>query len=267
MRYGFIGCGNMGSAIAKALAHSTQDILLSDRSGKGAALSDSLGCRYGTAKEAAACDYVFLGVKPQGMAAVLQELIPVFQEKKPVLISMAAGMTVSTIEALASGNLPVIRIMPNTPVAVGKGVIQYCHNALVTDDALQEFLQDLSPAGLLDPIDENLMDAATSVSGCGPAFAYLFLDALAQGGAACGLPLEKATQYAAQTLIGAAEMVKATGLSPKELADKVCSPGGSTIEGVKVLENQGLAATVMDCVNASFERNKQLGKSFPDPSI
>lgn len=260
MKYGFIGCGNMASAIAKALAGPTQDILLSDRSGKGAAIADSLGCRYGTAEQAANCDFVFLGVKPQGMAAALQELKPVFQEKKPVLISMAAGMTVSTIEALAGGNLPVIRIMPNTPVAVGKGVIQYCHNALVSEDALQVFLQDLSPAGLLDPIDENLMDAATSVSGCGPAFAYLFLDALAQSGEDCGLPREKAIQYAAQTLIGAAEMVKATGLSPRELADKVCSPGGSTIEGVKVLESQGLASTVKDCVSASFRRNRELGK-------
>ena len=260
MKYGFIGCGNMGSAIAKALAGSTRDILLSDRSGKAKAIAQALGCGYGTAPEAAACQYVFLAVKPQGMAAVLQELQPVLQKKKPVLISMAAGMTVSTVEGLAGGNLPVVRIMPNTPVAVGKGVVQYCSNALVTEDALQDLLQDLSPAGLLDPIAECLMDAATSVSGCGPAFVYLFLDALAQGGEACGLSREKATQYAAQTLIGAAQMVMETGLSPRELADKVCSPGGSTIEGVKVLENQGLLATVKDCVNASFRKNQQLGK-------
>ena len=260
MKYGFIGCGNMGSAIAKALSQSTKDILLSDRSGKAKTIADSLGCTYGTSQQAANCDFVFLGVKPQGMAEVLHQLHPVLQTKKPVLISMAAGMTVSTIEALAGGNLSVIRMMPNTPVAVGKGVIQYCCNSLVTDAALQTFLQDMAPAGLLDSIDESLMDAATSVSGCGPAFAYLFLDALAQGGIACGLSPEKATQYAAQTLIGAAEMVMTQGISPKELAQKVCSPGGSTIEGVKVLQNRDLAGTVMDCVKASFEKNKQLGK-------
>ena len=260
MKYGFIGCGNMGGAIAKALSQSTKDVLLSDRSGKAQAIADSLGCAYGTAEQAAGCDFVFLGVKPQGMADVLGQLQPVLQEKKPVLISMAAGMTLSTIEALAGGNLPVIRIMPNTPVAVGKGVIQYCHNSLVADADLQVFLQDMAPAGLLDSIEESLMDAATSVSGCGPAFAYLFLDALAQGGVACGLSPEQATRYAAETLIGAAEMVKSQGLSPKELAQKVCSPGGSTIEGVKVLEKQNLAGTVMACVKASFEKNKLLGK-------
>ena len=260
MKYGFIGCGNMGGAIAKALSQSTKDILLSDRSGKAQAIADSLGCAYGTARQAAGCDFVFLGVKPQGMADVLGQLQPVLQEKKPVLISMAAGMTLSTIETLAGGNLPVIRIMPNTPVAVGKGVIQYCHNSLVADADLQVFLQDMAPAGLLDSIEESLMDAATSVSGCGPAFAYLFLDALSQGGVACGLSPEQATRYAAETLIGAAEMVKSQGLSPKELAQKVCSPGGSTIEGVKVLEKQNLAGTVMDCVKASFEKNKLLGK-------
>ena len=260
MKYGFIGCGNMGSAIAKALSQSTKDILLSDRSGKARAIADSLGCDYGTAEVAVACDYVFLGVKPQGMAEILSHLQPLLQAKKPVLISMAAGMTVSTIESLAGGNLPVIRIMPNTPVAVGKGVIQYCRNSLVTDTGLQVFLQDMAPAGLLDSIDECLMDAATSVSGCGPAFAYLFLDALAQGGVACGLSPEQATQYAAETLIGAAEMVKSQGLSPKELAQKVCSPGGSTIEGVTVLENRDLAGTIMDCVKASFEKNKLLGR-------
>ena len=260
MKYGFIGCGNMGGAIAKALCQSTKDILLSDRSGKGTAIADSLGCAYGTAEAAATCNFVFLGVKPQGMSDVLHQLQPVLQARKPVLISMAAGMTVATIETLAGGNIPVIRIMPNTPVAVGKGVIQYCRNELVTDVDLQVFLQDMAPAGLLDSIDECLMDAATSVSGCGPAFAYLFLDALAQGGVSCGLSPEQATQYAAQTLIGAAEMVMSQGISPKELAQKVCSPGGSTIEGVKVLKNQNLAGTVMDCVKASFEKNKLLGK-------
>ena len=260
MKYGFIGCGNMGGAIAKALSQSTKDILLSDRSGKATAIADSLGCTYGTTEQAAGCDFVFLGVKPQGMANVLSQLQPTLQAKKPVLISMAAGMTLSTIETLAGGNLPVIRIMPNTPVAVGKGVIQYCRNSLVSDADLRVFLQDMTPAGLLDSIDEALMDAATSVSGCGPAFAYLFLDALAQGGVSCGLSPEQATRYAAETLIGAAEMVKSQGISPKELTQKVCSPGGSTIEGVKVLENRDLAGAVMDCVKASFEKNKLLGK-------
>lgn len=261
MQYGFIGCGNMGGAIAQALAKSTKEIILTDRSGKARQTAQELSVSYGSLEEAASCDVVFLGVKPQGMAEILQKLSPIFQARKPLLISMAAGLTVAGVEAMAGGKLPVVRIMPNTPVAVGKGVILYCHNALVDKATFGQVLADLAPAGLLDPVEEGWMDAACSVSGCGPAYCYMFAQALAQGGALQGLPEEKALRYAAATMLGAAEMLLATGEAPAALRQKVCSPGGSTIEGVKVLEAGGFFPLVEECIAVAYRRNLELGKS------
>ena len=260
MKYGFIGCGNMGGAIAKALRLATDDIVLTDRSGKGRVLAENLGVQYADAETAAGCDRVFLGVKPQGMAGVLADLTPVLQEKKPVLISMAAGLTCSSICSMAGSNLPVIRIMPNTPVAVGKGVILYCCNDLVAPEVLDDVLRDLAGAGLLEPVAEENMDAACSVCGCGPAFAYLFLEAMAAGGVALGIAPEDALRYAAATISGAAEMAAATGEDPMALCRAVCSPGGSTIEGVKVLQERQLREIITDCIAASYRRNRELGQ-------
>ena len=260
MKYGFIGCGNMGGAIARALAKATKDFMLTDRSGKAAVLAQELGVRYGTNEEAAGCQRVFLGVKPQMMAQVLQPLQPVLTKKKPVLITMAAGLTMESIEKMAGIRLPVIRIMPNTPVAVGKGTILYCCNDLVETAVVEELLSDLRFAGVLDPLEEKLIDGACTVSGCGPAYAYMFLNALAEGAVACGVPREKALRYAAATMEGAAQMFLVTGQHPDALRDAVCSPGGSTIEGVKVLQQQGFQEMVMDALMAAYRRNLQLGK-------
>lgn len=259
MKYGFIGCGNMGGAIAAALSKATKDILLADPL-KAEELSAQLGCACGSGEEAAACQRLFLAVKPQVMGAVLEDLRPVLAEKKPLLITMAAGLEIATIEKFAGIKLPIIRIMPNTPVSVGKGVIQYCCNELVDEAVIADFLQDMRYAGIVDRIDEKLIDAACSLSGCGPAFVYLFIEALADGAVACGVPRDKALEYAAATAAGAAEMVMATGKHPGVLKDAVCSPGGSTIEGVKALEERGFRGTVMDCVTAAYQRNKELGK-------
>ena len=261
MKYGFIGCGNMGSAIAKALCKSTNDIALSDRSGKAKALAKQLGCIYTSNEDIVKhCDRIFLGVKPQMMADVLHPLQDILRERKPVLISMAAGLTVSRIEEMAGTSLPVIRIMPNTPVAVGSGMTLYCHNDLVDKKLLTDFLTDVAPCGQWDLLDETLIDAAGVVSGCGPAYMYMFMDALADSAAACGVPKEKALAYAAATMIGAAKMVQQDGRTPVELKNAVCSPGGSTLAGVKILEDGRFSATVMDCVKAAYKRNQELGK-------
>ena len=260
MKYGFIGCGNMGGAIAKALAQTTTDLLLTDRSGKAKALASELGAVYGTNEQAASCDRVFLAVKPYMMKDCLAPLQPILQEKKPLLITMAAGLTIEQIEAFASTHLPVIRIMPNTPVAVGKGVIQYCRNELVDQETINSFLEDMRFAGKLDELEERLIDAASALSGCGPAYVYLFIEALADGAVACGIPRAKAMEYAAATVIGAGEMVLATGQHPGALKDAVCSPGGSTIAGVRALEQHGFRGAVMDCVDAAYRRNQELGK-------
>ncbi len=260
MKYGFIGCGNMGGAIARALAKVTADFVVTDRSGRARALAAELGGAYGTAAECAACDRVFLGVKPHLMAQVLEPLGPILALRRPTLITMAAGLTVAQIEAFAGTRLPVIRIMPNTPCAIGKGVVQYCCNDLVEDEVLAEVLEDLRFCGLWDGLEERLMDAGSALSGSGPAYVYLLIEALADGAVACGLPRAKALEYAAATVVGAGEMVLATGQHPGALKDAVCSPGGSTIAGIRALENKGFRGAVMDCVIATCERNKELGK-------
>lgn len=261
MKYGFIGCGNMGGAIAKALCKKTTDILVSDRSGKAKALAAELGISYGDNETiAAGCQRIFLGVKPHMMEQVLTPLRPVLEARKPLLITMAAGLEIRRIEAMVGASLPVIRIMPNTPTAMGKGVIPYCRNALVEDETLADWLEDMRHCGMLDCLEERLIDAASALSGSGPAYMYLLLEALADGAVACGLPRAKAMEYAAATMAGAAEMVLATGQHPGELKDAVCSPGGSTIAGVRVLEQHGFRGAAMDCVIAAFKRNQELGK-------
>ncbi|MBQ4642306.1 MAG: pyrroline-5-carboxylate reductase [Oscillospiraceae bacterium] len=260
MKYGFIGCGNMGGAIAVAIAKNTKDIMLTDRSGKAKALAAELGCVYTDAVTICReCERIFLAVKPQNMAEVLQPLQPTLAEKKPLLISMAAGLQIKRIEAMAGCSLPVIRIMPNTPVAVGSGITLYCHNPLVEDSHLKDFLQDASYCGQWDLLEESFIDAAGVVSGCGPAYMYMFLDALAKGAVKCGVPEDKAISYAAATMIGAAKMVQTTRKNPDDLKNAVCSPGGSTREGVNVLEEAGFAEIIGNCVAAAYRRNLELG--------
>ena len=260
MKYGFIGCGNMGGALARALTKTTRDVLISDPSPMAKEFAMEAGCEYGTNEQAARCERVFLAIKPHIVEGALAQLRPVLKTHKPLLISMAAGVTIAQIEGWAGTELPVIRIMPNTPAAVGKGMITYCTNELVDDRALSDFLNDMALAGTFDRLDEKLMDAATAVTGCGPAFMYMFIEAMADAGVACGLPRVKAQYYAAATMAGAAEMVLQTGEHPGVLKDAVCSPGGSTIVGVRTLEEHGFRGAVMDCVDNAYIRSQELGK-------
>ena len=261
MKYGFIGCGNMGGAIAKALSVSTKDIALADRSGRGKTLADQLGITYSdNASIAAGCERIFLGVKPHMMKDCLAKIQDTLAETKPLLITMAAGLEIRQIEQFAGTRLPVIRIMPNTPTAIGKGVIQYCCNDLVDEGVLGDWLADMAPCGLLDPLDEHLIDAASAVSGSGPAYMYVFLEALADGAVACGIPRAKAYEYAAMTMIGSAEMYLNTRTHPGALKDAVCSPGGSTIAGLRAMEDGGFRSAAMEAVIATYKRNKKLGK-------
>ena len=262
MEYGFIGCGNMGGAVARALSGSTKEIMLSDRSGKGALLAQELGISYGTPLEVAEnCDIIFLAVKPHLMEGVLSPLGEILKQRKPTLITMAAGLTVERIGQMAGSPLPVIRMMPNTPTAIGKGVIQYCANDLVEEALLEKWLRDMAPCGILDPLEEGLIDAASAVSGSGPAYLYILIEALADGAVACGIPRAKAMEYAAATMVGAGEMYLATHTHPGALKDAVCSPKGSTIQGLRVLEQRGFRSAAADCVIATYEKNKELAKN------
>lgn len=261
MNYGFLGCGNMGSAIAQALCQAVTDIQITDRSGKARAIAQRLGLYYTSAEKIVSnCDRIFLAVKPNTMEQLLTPLQDKLNRRKPLLISMAAGLTMEQIQQMAGCPLPVIRIMPNTPVAVGKGMTQYCCNDLVDTEMETSFINDMRYSGRLDKLDEKLMDAASALSGCGPAYLYLMMESMADGAVACGLPRAKAMEYAAATVIGAGEMVLSSGLHPGALKDAVCSPGGSTIAGVRVLEERGFRGATMDCVIAAYEKNTKLGK-------
>ena len=261
MKYGFLGCGNMGGAIARALSLKTKDIAVTDRSGKAKLLAQELGVTYSdNASIAANCDRIFLAVKPHMMKDMMLPRRETLAQRKPLLITMAAGLEIRQIEEFVGTRLPVIRIMPNTPTSVGKGVIPYCANELVTQEMITDWLEDMSRCGLLDSLEERLMDAASALSGSGPAYLYLMLEAMADGGVACGLPRAKAMDYAAMTMAGAAEIYLSTHQHPGALKDAVCSPGGSTIAGVRILEQRGFRGAAMDCVCAAYAKNKELGE-------
>jgi len=267
MKLGFIGVGHMGGALARAAAAVIPpcDLLLANRSPeKAEALARELGAQTASnAAIAAQCDYLFLGVKPQMTADMLAEIAPVLAGRKTpfVLVSMAAGLTAASIAQMAGGNYPVIRIMPNTPVSVGEGLILYAAGSAVTKEQLAEFLRVMAKGGRLDPLPEHLIDAGSAVSGCGPAFADLFMEALADGGVACGLPRAKAQLYAAQMLLGSARLLLESGEHPGVLKDAVCSPGGTTIAGVRTLEDGGFRASTMEAVIAAYEKTLELKKN------
>ena len=262
--FGFIGTGNMGSALARAAAQSLpgEEILLSNRThAKAEALAQELGCKAASLEESVKnSQFLFLGAKPQGFQALLTQLAPILPEGK-ILVSMAAGISMGEICRMLGRDYPVIRIMPNTPVSVGSGVILYDATRDVTAEALEVFCAGLEKAGLLDRLEEKLMDAGTAVAGCGPAFACLFLEALADGGVVCGLPRDKALRYAAHMLEGTARLLLETGKHPGVLKDAVCSPGGSTIAGVQALEEKGFRNAAISAIDAAYRRTQELGKA------
>ena len=262
-KFGFIGTGNMGGALAKAVAKSIggERMLLADYfMDKAKELAADLGAQAADNQRLAAeAQFIYLGVKPQMMAGVLNGIAPVLKARtnRFVLVTMAAGVKMEKISEMAGGDYPIIRIMPNTPAAVGEGMILYTANELVTEDDLAQFTEAMKCAGRLDRLDEKLIDAGCAISGCGPAFMYLMIEALADGGVLCGLPRAKALEYAAQMVLGTAQLLLSTGEHPGVLKDQVCSPGGSTIQGVRALEVGGLRGTVMEAVIAAFEKNKE----------
>ena len=264
-RLAFIGTGSMGSALARAARKNLppENIMLANRTReKAEALARCLGgCAVASNVRAAAwADYIFLGVKPQMMADLLSEIAPALakRESRFVLVSMAAGMPIQRIQDLAGGAYPVIRIMPNTPAAIGEGMILYAARPSIKSEETEAFLDFMSGAGRFASLPEHLMDAGSAVSGCGPAFAALFLEALADGGVACGLPRVQAQELAAQMLAGTARLALETGRHPGALKDDVCSPGGTTIQGVRQLESLGFRSAVIEAVIAAYKKNQDL---------
>lgn len=265
IKVGFIGAGNMGSALAKAasLAENTKVYLYDKDEDKAKKAASEIGAEFKSNKAIAKeCDYIFLAVKPNIIPKAASEISEFIVKRKDyAVVSMAAGVSIDSLEAaFSSADVPIIRIMPNTPVGVGKGMTLWCKNGMVTDNIASGFEKIMERSGRLDAIPEKLIDAASAVSGCGPAFVYMFIEALADGGVECGLPRDKALLYACETLIGAAETVKASGRHPEELKDAVCSPGGSTIAGVHALEEGAFRASAANAVTSAYKKTLTLGK-------
>ncbi|MCI8909702.1 MAG: pyrroline-5-carboxylate reductase [Oscillibacter sp.] len=264
MTFGFIGTGNMGGALARAARRRLEgeQILLANRTErKAAALAEELGAALSNSRTIAEnADYLFLGVKPQMMGELLKKLSPVLAERESrfVLVSMAAGLTIADIQSMAGWDCPVIRIMPNTPCSIGEGMILYTPGPGVTEAETAVFLEAMAGAGRFSLLPEGLMDAGSAVAGCGPAFADLFLEALADGGVACGLPRAQAMEFAAQMTLGAAKLALESGRHPGVLKDAVCSPGGTTIQGVRTLEQAGFRGAVMEAVISAYEKTLSL---------
>ncbi len=263
---GFIGCGNMGGALASAIIKEVgaKNVFVSDHSkekieefctANGAnASNNEYICQN--------CKYIFLAVKPQIMESALLPLQGILKNRSDrfILVTMAAGLSKDAILKMAGGDYPIIRIMPNTPCSIGKGVILYTASEYILSEEIDEFTKMLSSAGITDPILEANIDAAAALSGCGPAFAYLFVEALADGAVACGVPRDKALLYAAETVSGACKMITETGKHPGELKDNVCSPGGTTIAGVQALEDSAFRSAAMNSVIRAYEKTKELKK-------
>lgn len=260
---GFIGAGNMGGALAQAALSAVPADRISVIC-RTPAHTDAVAARLGcvaadsNASLTVSSRFLFLGVKPGMIADLASEIAPCVQSGT-VLVSMLAGISLARLEELFGTDKPILRIMPNTPCAIGQGVILCAPNAHVTAEDMADFRTLMAGAGLIDSLPEKLIDAAGTLTGCGPAFAYLFVEALADGGVACGLPRDKAQAYAAAMLRGSAAMVLESGKHPGALKDAVCSPGGTTIEGVASLERDGFRNAAIEAVRASFSKTAKLG--------
>jgi pyrroline-5-carboxylate reductase len=209
---------------------------------------------------ATACDTLLVCTKPNDIAGALAEISKAAANQPRLIISIAAGVTLAALEASASAEFRVIRAMPNTPALVGKGAAAFCLGSRASAEDAKVADSLLGSVGLAVQVPEKLMDAVTGLSGSGPAYVYLMIEALADGGVKAGLPRVDALRLAAQTVLGSAAMVLETGEHPAVLKDMVTSPGGTTIAGLAALERQGLRSALIEAVSAATARAVELGK-------
>lgn len=267
MRFGFVGAGRMATALAKGFVSAglaqPNDVVASDAVPAACQeFARAIGGRTmaSNRQTAANCDVLFLAVKPQQMGEVLADLKS-HVSSSHLVISIAAGIPLNTISHGLGRGPRLVRVMPNTPCLVGSGASAYClgDGATAADGELVARL--LSAVGKAVQTPEKLLDAVTGLSGSGPAFVYVMIEALSDGGVNMGLARDVATTLAAQTVLGAAQMVLTTGQHPGVLKDQVASPGGTTIAGLQALEEHGLRAALIAAVEAATERSLELGKS------
>ena len=262
MKIGCIGTGAMGGAIMRAVCknYDVSQIKVTDKNEKmGKAFAEETGAVYVSAnKDVLDCDYIFLAVKPQFLGDVFAEIgksIPA----SAVVISMAAGVKIEKLEAWAP-KARFIRMMPNVCAQIGEAMTAVTFKDNISEAEANTAIEILSTAGKVEVVPEKLMDCVTAVSGSGPAFVFMFIEALADAAVRCGMPRTQAYTYAAQTVYGSAGMVLESGKHPAALKDMVCSPAGTTIEGVASLEKNNFRNAVIEAVTAACKRSAELGK-------
>ncbi len=264
MKIGFIGLGNMATAIIGGILKKglveAQDICGADKAPvmcEKARNSFAMEICADNSAVTAKADVLFLAVKPIFLPEVLEEISGSLRENT-VIISIVAGKTIAFIENYIGSNKKIVRCMPNTPALVGEGCTGVCANENVAKEELSKALELLGSFGIAQQVPERLMDAVVGVSGSSPAYVFMFIEAMADAAVLAGMPRQQAYEFAAQSVLGSARMVLETGKHPGELKDMVCSPGGTTIEAVKVLEEMGFRAAVMDAMEACIEKSKNL---------
>jgi pyrroline-5-carboxylate reductase len=266
MKLGVIGCGKMGTALVEGAIRSGA-VAAVDVTGVDPYQSARDQFAKSTAAKVAAdisvlagSEVILLCTKPHDVRAAMEAISEAMAGKSVLVISIAAGITLSALEATASEQFRLIRAMPNTPALIGKGAAGYCLGSNATGDDAKTARCLLEAVGLAVEVPERLMDAVTGLSGSGPAYVYLMIEALADGGVCAGLPRADALRLATQTVIGAACMVQETGEHPAILKDMVTSPGGTTIAGLAALERHGVRSALIEAVGAASRRATELGQ-------
>lgn len=265
-KIGFIGGGNMASAIIGGIINGG----LADRAqitatAKTTKTLESLRERFGictTTENTAVAeesDILFLAVKPYLFGEIISQ-IKDYVRPQTLVISIAAGQTITAIESAFKKEINLVRAMPNTPALVGEAMSALCSNRNVSETQLEEVISIFNSFGKCEVIPESMMDAVIGVSGSSPAYVYMFIEAMADAAVADGMPRAQAYKFAAQSVLGSAKMVLETGKHPGSLKDDVCSPGGTTIEAVAVLEQQGLRNAVITAQRACVQKSKEMSK-------
>ena len=264
MKTGFIGCGNMATAMVRGILKGQkalpEEILVSRRHMEPLQqLQQELGSSITTDnKEVAAfSDVLFLAVKPQFYTETIREIRDVVRENT-IVVSIAPGKTLDWLTEQFGRPMKLVRTMPNTPAMVGEGMMGICPAATVTEEELQVVRELCSGFSRTEIVTENLMDVVVSVSGSAPAYVFMFIEAMADAAVADGMPRKSAYTFAAQAVLGSAKMVLETGMHPGELKDMVCSPGGTTIEAVRVLEEKGLRSAVIEAMKACTKKSRDM---------
>jgi len=259
---GFIGVGNMGTAIIKGLAAHKIEVHGCDlNTERLAQLSREVGLKVEPSPKELVkhCRYVLLAVKPQHLAAVVEEIAPELTAGH-CLLSIAAGVTQEKLRTLSGGRCPVVRIMPNTPALVGAGVFALCFDDTSLDAERRDFIRNIiAPLGQVHELPEKLFDAFTSVAGCGPAYVFYVMDAIVEAGVNLGLPRAQSTQIVKALFSGSAKLAEEGGLHLAELREMVTSPAGSTIRATMHFDRMAMRGIIVDAVTEAYDRNVELG--------